>query len=42
MLDLLPGPNFQVPSFDKTPENICNTIIDKILAKRKSQVHSVN
>lgn len=42
MLDLLPGPKFQVPSFDKTPENICNTIIDKMLGKRESQVNSVN
>ena len=42
MLDLLPGPKFQVLSFDKTPENICNTIIDKMLGKRESQVNSVN
>lgn len=35
MLDLLTGSEFQTPSFDKIPENICNTIINKIYTFRK-------
>lgn len=35
MLDLLTGPEFQIPLFDKIPENVCNTIINKIYTFRK-------